>query len=521
MYSFPEQSRGGEGTDEGRRAQNGHFSRRDFLRQLSVGAGVAGLGLFPSAPWAVTHAQAADPMTAIEPAAAPKEVLVVGAGLAGLATAWELEQAGHDVTVLEENARPGGRVQTLREPFASTLYAEGGGVAFSETYSVAIGYIEALGLERTEWAVPDLKALYHLNGERFAVGDPTSAAWPYELSADEQGLGPMGLMKKYLFSTVPKEIATPQAWNEPPLSELDTMTLGEYMKAQGASDGAVALIRDTQWFGAAVEQGSALSSAVADVGLFMGGTPFVLDGGNDQLPTAMAEELNTSVRYGVEVTAIRDTGQGVEVRVDRTGQTDVYEADRAVCTVPLGALRDIQVEPPVSGEKEAAISGVTYLDATRTFIQVDRAFWYDEGVTGRAATDLSIGTIDRHPYTDIAGPDQRAILEAYAAGPPAVEQASRSDPNLVRHVLQQMERVHPQIRKHVEGAVVKTWSRGPRAIGHVSWPGPGEVTDHLEVLQRPHGRIHFAGEHTSILRSTMEGALRSGIRAAQEVTDAN
>jgi Monoamine oxidase len=49
--------------------------------------------------------------------------------------------------------------------------------------------------------------------------------------------------------------------------------------------------------------------------------------------------------------------------------------------------------------------------------------------------------------------------------------------------------------------------------------GPGDVTGHLEALQRPHGRIHFAGEHTSILRATMEGALRSGIRAAQEVNE--
>ncbi|MDP2498162.1 MAG: FAD-dependent oxidoreductase [Candidatus Palauibacterales bacterium] len=51
-------------------------------------------------------------------------------------------------------------------------------------------------------------------------------------------------------------------------------------------------------------------------------------------------------------------------------------------------------------------------------------------------------------------------------------------------------------------------------------PSPATGTAHLEALQRPHGRIHFAGEHTSVLRSTMEGALRSGIRTANEVNEA-
>ena len=86
--------------------------------------------------------------------------------------------------------------------------------------------------------------------------------------------------------------------------------------------------------------------------------------------------------------------------------------------------------------------------------------------------------------------------------------------------MEHMDRVHPGIAEYVEGAVVKAWGRDPYAVGHVSWPAPGDVTGHLKALQRPHGRIHFAGEHTTVLRGTMEGALRSGIRAAEEVNEA-
>lgn len=495
-------------------------TRRRFLQQLTVGAGAASLGLLSPGAWAASDAPSSGAEVPLKPTSAPQEVIVVGAGLAGLAAAWELEAAGHEVTILEAKSHPGGRVRTLREPFADGLYAEAGAVAFSQAYSEANRYIDELGLERADWARPDLPQLYHLNGERFAAGRGSSGDWPYDLNENEQGLGPFGLLKKYLFSTLPEAIATPGTWNQPPLSELDRIALTDYLREQGASEGAVELIADTQFFGFRMDRTSTLSSALAEFGLFFAGAPFVLNGGNDQLTDRMAEQLSGSIQYGVEVTGLRDAGPGVEVTAERAGQTELHEADRAICTVPLGVLEGLSMEPPLPAEKRAAIENIPYVTATRTFVQVERAFWYEEGVTGRATTDLPIGTIDRHPWADAAGPNQRAILEGYATGPAAARQTARPDDAVVEQVLDGMEAVHPDIREYVEGAVVKAWGRDPYALGHVSWPGPGDVTRHLTPLQEPHGRIHFGGEHTSVLRSTMEGALRSGIRAAKEVNKA-
>jgi monoamine oxidase len=443
---------------------------------------------------------------------------VIGAGLAGLAAAWELEEAGHEVTVLEARSRPGGRVHTLRDPFAEDLYAEAGAVAFSQSYTEANRYIDELGLKRVKWAQPDLRALYYLKGRRFSAGGGQQPDWPYPLTEEEQRLGPRGILKKYVIEPLPSEISNPKAWNEPPLVSLDEQTLIEYMRAQGASEAAVQLIRDTR--GPAVERGSALSAAVSLFGLYMAGAPFVLTGGNDRLPTAMAKRLSSRIQYGVEAVALRASENDVEVQARRGDRPVGLQADRAICTVPAPVLQGLRVEPELPEAKQAALRELPYAKALRAQFQMRRGFWYEEGVTGSATTDLPVGRIDRQPYSDPGGPHQRAILGAYMTGATADRLAHRPDAEVMEAALGQMEKPHPQIREFQEGGVVTAWSKDPYALGAFSAPEPGDVTAHLQALQRPHGRIHFAGEHTTVLRASMEGALRSGIRAAREVEEA-
>src|SRR5215212_819376 len=96
------------------------LTRRDLLKHAALT--LPALAVLPG------RALAADPPTPANVAGKPRKVIVVGAGLAGLAAAYELVQLGHDVTVLEARTRPGGRVHTLRSQFADRLYAEAGAI---------------------------------------------------------------------------------------------------------------------------------------------------------------------------------------------------------------------------------------------------------------------------------------------------------------------------------------------------------------------------------------------------------
>src|SRR5436189_2115163 len=103
------------------------IDRRQFLKRSALTA--AGLTLSRSHAFAFTGV-------------APKKVIIIGAGMAGLSAGYELTQLGHDVTILEARNRPGGRVQTLREPFSDGLYAEAGAARIPDNHDLTLKYVK-------------------------------------------------------------------------------------------------------------------------------------------------------------------------------------------------------------------------------------------------------------------------------------------------------------------------------------------------------------------------------------------
>ncbi|TBW26405.1 NAD(P)/FAD-dependent oxidoreductase [Gramella sp. KN1008] len=485
------------------------ISRKLFVKQFSVGMGALGTTImFPEVLSASNFING--------PASNPKKVLVLGAGLAGLAAAWDLREAGHEVMVLEARNRPGGRVSTIREPFANGLHAEEGAAAYSNTYTHALKFIDEFGLEKVPLSFPDSAITYHLNGKKINAKPGETVNWPYDLTAEEQKLGPMGIVQKYILQTLPKEIGQPEKWDKAPLVHLDQISLEEYLRKNGASEGAIKLIKNTQWFAAMPGETSGLSMAVSDAGLFMGAAPFILKNGNDALPREMAKRMSENISYETVVKKVSDNGNGVVVSAIQNGALKDFNADKVIVTFPLKVLGTVEFQPSLPAGKKKAIQDVPVINLTRTYLQVDKPFWMKDKVSGMAFTDLPVGDIT--PLVNSNGIENNpAILESMVAGPSAPKLEKAAPEKTIAKMKTEMKKLYPGIEDHFMKGHVKGWSQDPYSLGGPSWYAPGDVTAHLKNLQAPYGNVHFGGEHTIILRSTMEGALRSGARAAREV----
>jgi monoamine oxidase len=114
-------------------------------------------------------------------------------------------------------------------------------------------------------------------------------------------------------------------------------------------------------------------------------------------------------------------------------------------------------------------------------------------------------------------PGQRGILEAFFTGPNARRVAAMDERARVRFALAQAARVHPGAPRAFEHGASVSWDADPWALGDYAWFAPGEMRAFLPHLATPEGRIRVAGDHTSAWPGWMQGALSSGIRAADEV----
>jgi len=187
-----------------------------------------------------------------------------------------------------------------------------------------------------------------------------------------------------------------------------------------------------------------------------------------------------------------------------------------ICTVPFPALRKVEIQPPFSEAKRKAIAELRYDSVTRVVLQCRTRFWEQEGCNGFGMSDLEQEIF----HTTFDQPGTRGLLVSYMCSSAGQRAGAMDSEARLEFVSRDMEKVHPGLRDHLEGAVSKVWPADPWAGGAGALPSPGQMTTICVGIERPEGRVHFAGEHTSRLPYWMQGALQSGLRAAKEANEA-
>jgi monoamine oxidase len=450
-------------------------------------------------------------------AAKPQRILILGAGMAGLGAAMELIGQGHDVTILEARTRPGGRVFTIREPFADGLYAEGGAMQVFETHARALRYIKQFSLELDPIQPARANSVRHINGKRIEAKPGEPIAWPFELNGAERKAG----SPNALYVT-PRLEAIIDAERRNKLIEefghLDRQTFTEYLTSEGASPGAIAILKIglAGGLGDGADAVSALDLLREAAHRSVSHQSFTIRGGTDRLPKALAAKLGARIQYGTPVIRIDQRQNEVSVVASQAGGIRTFAADYVVCAIPFSVLRRIPISPSFSPQKRAAVDGLLYTSVARTYVQTRTRFWLEDGVSGSASTDLPVmGIYER----TINQPGSRGILESYQAGATARRSTRMSDGERLAAALEGIAMVYPRIREQFEGGASKCWDSDEWSSGAYTWFKPGQMTSWLPQITRPEGRIHFAGEHASTSPGWMEGALESAERVVREIAE--
>lgn len=446
------------------------------------------------------------------PAAAPRsprKILVLGAGLAGLAAADELARAGHNVTILEARARPGGRVHTLREPFAGGQHAEAGALLVPGHHRLVLRYARRFGLALEPAFPPFAAPLLYVRGRAIVAQAGGATDWPYGLSAEERSLGLAGMWQRYVES--PLAALSPET--------LDRMSAAELLRSQGASAEALALLR-VGMLDAAGEGLESYSALHLKRRLAAAQAPgrsgsFLIRGGSDLLPRALASGL--SIRYESPVVAIERGDSSASVVLAAGGGRERLAADRVLCTLPAPVLRQIEISPPFRPRKAQAIAELAYTSVVRVYLQFARRTWTSRNLHVLTSTDLRMKWVYEHTVNQ---PGPGGILEAQAFGADARRLARLPEGERLELALSQLEAIFPGIRGGYERGTSVRWDDDPWARGAFAWFRPGQVLSLAPELARAEGRVHFAGDHTSAAPGWMQGALESGLRAAREVMEA-
>jgi monoamine oxidase len=507
----------------------GGMSRRMFLERLGGVGGsalvMAGMGALG---FGIESAMAAPPALGD---GGGKKVVVLGAGVAGLTSAYELSKAGYDVTVIEARSFAGGRCQTARKGFK---LQELGGEAQTCDFD------DGLYINHGPWRIPyhhhsTLHYTKTFNVPLEIVVNDNDNSYVYF----EKGSGPLAgkAVRKGQIAADARGYAAEilaKSVKQGALDQQMTAEDRERFLAFISRDGYLnkdLVYKGTDGRGFDVDPGAGMVPgpgkestpfALTDVlssnawrvlssvtGFEQQRTMFQPIGGMDQIAKGFEKHVGKLIKYNSVVKQIRQNDKGVEVTyLDGEGQKVSLKADYCICTIPLSVLRGLDLG--VSKPFKDAIGAVSYALVGKIGLQMKRRFWEEEHrIYGGHIymDDPAIGTISL-PSTNWQG-QKGVLLGYYSFGANAAKTSALDIAGRTALALAAGQKVFPEYKDSFETSFAASWHRIEHNLGGwAQWDDDGR-RDAYPILCEPDGRIYLAGEHLSYLTGWQAGGIES------------
>jgi len=440
-----------------------------------------------------------------QPEASSSDVIVLGAGLAGLYAAHLLEQQGFSVRVLEANGRIGGRVFTLDDIPGKP---EAGGNVIAPSYARFLSLAASLGVEMEGFpraAVQDRGTALHVGGSFISRESwPTSPMNPFpepykSLAPDRALLRALG----------PHPFHTQIDWQSEKFSALDC-SAAEHLAAQGFNADAIRLLDVNCGYGNDLANTSLLSLYQIQQTLMSasagGGSLMRVKGGNQRLPEALAGSLENRVLLNKR--ALRVASHNGLVRVSCADGSD-YQGAHLIVALPANASAAIEFNGAVPKPQLGAISSLNYHKIYQAHLLVEGPYWREQGVPANLWSDGPLERIFSSSDSEGRISNQTIWINGKGADHFDGMSADLAEETL----LTELEAIYPGSRAHVKIARLHSWQqrRGYRGA-YATWR-PGDIAEFSRKLSQNTERIYFAGEHCATVTRGMEGAMESGEKA--------
>jgi monoamine oxidase len=509
-----------EGIPSREAAEAMRVSRRSLLK----GATVLGAGLVTGLSRAAEAGNGRGGRTG------PLSVGIVGAGVAGLACAYELKRAGILATVHETNERVGGRVFSMGGAFSGPVsfpnqVVERGGEFIDTGHKAMLAYAQEFNLAKENVIKASGEVAYYFGGQHYpeSVVVDEYRAFVDDMRPDLQALS--GAPSADLYTPVDRQY--------------DLMSLAEYLETRGAGPVVKAAITAAYEaeYGLPVAQQSCLNflffiranrrSRFEPFGV--SDERYHLVGGNQQVPRELAARLSGQLRHGERLEAARKTAAGAVELTFRRGSTAVVATyDAVVFAIPFTVLRSVALDVSLGlpAWKTYAIQQLGYGNNAKMMVGFNGPVWAELGSNGASYSDLP-----NHQATWETNPSsattQSAVLTDYSSAARAAALDPRNVAREADRFVADLNKVYPgaanKVKRDSGGKIVahlEHWPSNPNTQGSYTCYKTGQFTSVCGNEGKPVGNLFFAGEHANSFywwQGFMEGAALSGKDAASAI----